>query len=345
MHRSLPRLAALAAAGIFLIAAYHHTNTVSVMTLAANQFLDSLTPEQKTKATFTLEDAERENWFFTPVPRKGLPLREMTPAQQRLATALLSAGLSQQGFIKAETIMSMEDVLRIMEKDDGERRNPGKYYFSIFGTPSDSGAWGYRVEGHHLSQNYTVANGHVVDAPSFFGSNPGEVREGPRKGVRLLAQEEDLGRALLNALDDNQKKIAIVDPVGYKEMLTSNSRKAALEGQPNGLSASKMNAKQFEMLNDLLGVYAANVPEQMETARLDLVRKAGKNIFFAWSGVAQRGGPHYYRIQAPTFLIEYDNTQNDANHIHTVWRDLTNDWGTDLLKQHYETSHRATPAL
>jgi hypothetical protein len=310
------------------------------MTLAANQFLDSLTPEQKTKAMFSFENEERQNWFFTPVPRKGLPLREMTVAQQHLATALLSAGLSQQGVIKAETIMSMEDVLRVMEKDDGERRNPGKYYFSIFGTPSETGFWGYRVEGHHLSQNYTVANGHVVDAPSFFGSNPAEVREGPRKGVRILAQEEDMGRALLNALDENQKKIAIVEKEGYKEILTSNSRKAALEGQPNGLSASKMNGNQAEMLADLLEVYASNVPDQMATARMDLVKKAGKNLYFAWSGVAERGGPHYYRIQAPTFLVEYDNTQNGANHIHTVWRDLTNDWGADLLKQHYDASHR-----
>lgn len=340
MRHSLPRIAALALAGVLLTAAYHRINTSSVMTLAAKQFLDSLTPEEKAKATFSFDDAERENWFFTPVPRKGLPLREMTVAQQHLATALLTAGLSQQGLIKAETIMSMEDVLRIMEKDDGERRNPGKYYFSIFGTPSDTGTWGYRVEGHHLSQNYTIANGHVVDAPSFFGSNPAEVREGPRKGVRLLAQEEDLGRALLMALDEGQRKTAIVEPNGYKEMLTSNSRKAALEGQPSGLSVAKMNAKQTEMLMDLLNVYADNVPEQMSTARMDMVRKAGKNIFFAWSGVAQRGGPHYYRIQAPTFPVEYDDTQNNANHIHTVWRDLTNDFGADLLKQHYDSSHR-----
>jgi hypothetical protein len=333
-------VAAIAAAAVLLTAAYHRTSTPATMTVAANQFLESLTAEQKAKATFSFEDEERQNWFFTPVPRKGLPLREMTVAQQHLATALLSAGLSQQGVIKAETIMSLEDVLRVMEKDDGERRNPGKYYFSIFGTPSETGNWGYRVEGHHISQNYTVANGHVVDAPSFFGSNPGEVREGPRKGVRVLGQEEDMGRALLNALDESQKKTAIVDKEGYKEILTTNSRKVALEGQPNGLSASKMNAKQSEMLNDLLELYASNVPEQMATARMDLVKKVGKNIYFAWSGVAERGGPHYYRIQAPTFLVEYDNTQNDANHIHTVWRDLTNDWGADLLKQHYNASHR-----
>jgi hypothetical protein len=208
------------------------------------------------------------------VPRKGLQMREMTVAQQHLATALLTTGLSQQGMIKAETIMSMEDVLRVMEKDDGEQRTPGKYYVSIFGTLSDTGTWGSRVEGHHLSQNYTISNGHVVDAPSFFGSNPSEVREGPRKGVRLVASEEDMGRALLMALDDGQRKAAIIERNGYKEMITSNARKAALDGRPNGLSASKMNAKQMEMLSDLVSVYADNVPDQLATARMDLLKKA-----------------------------------------------------------------------
>ena len=310
------------------------------MSKAANQFLDSLTDDQKKQAMFGFDDAERENWFFTPVPRKGLALRDMTVAQQHLASALLSAGLSQQGFIKAQTIMSMEDVLRIMEKDDGERRNPGKYYFSIFGKPSDAGTWGYRVEGHHLSQNYTVSNGHVVDAPSFFGSNPGEVREGPRKGVRLLAMEEDMGRDLLNALDAGQKKTAIITTDAYKEILTSNAKRATLEGKPAGLPVAKMTKPQAQMLMDLLDVYASNVPEQLAQARMAMVKQSGREVYFAWAGVAERGGPHYYRIQSPTFLVEYDNTQNNNNHVHTVWRDLANDFGQDLLKQHYDTSHR-----
>ncbi len=311
-----------------------------MMTKAANQFLDSLTDDQKKQAMFAMDDAERENWFFTPVPRKGLALRDMTVAQQHLATALLSAGLSQQGFIKAQTIMSMEDVLRIMEKDDGERRNPGKYYVSIFGKPSETGTWGYRVEGHHLSQNYTVANGHVVDAPSFFGSNPGEVREGPRKGVRLLAAEEDMGRDLLNALDAGQKKTAIIATDAYKEILTSNAKRASLEGKPQGLPVSKMTKAQAQMLTDLLDVYAGNVPEQMAEARMAMVKQAGRDLYFAWAGVAERGGPHYYRIQSPTFLVEYDNTQNNNNHVHTVWRDFGNDFGQDLMKQHYDSNHR-----
>jgi hypothetical protein len=321
------------------MSAYHRTDSVSVITLAANHFLDSLTPEQKAIAMISFESDERQNWFYTPVPRKGLQLREMSPYQKRLATALLAAGLSQQGFIKAETIMSLEDVLRIAEKDDGERRNPEKYYFSIFGTPSDSKPWGYRVEGHHVSQNYTVVGGKIVDTPSFFGSNPREVLVGPRKGLRVLAQEEDAGRAFMESLNADQQKTATVDKEAYKDILTTNSRQAALKGQPSGLSATQLNDKQFGLLTDLLNMYADNMPEQMAMARMQRVKAAGKNIYFAWAGVVEKGGPHYYRVQSPTFLVEYDCTQDKANHIHSVWRDFNGDFGMDVLKQHYQTSH------
>jgi hypothetical protein len=324
---------------VLLTSAYYRVNSSTVMTLAAQHFLASLTPEQRAQATFPFQDDERQNWHFIPKERKGLPLLSMEPQQKALAHALLSAGLSQQGYIKAVSIMSLEDVLRIMENDDGNRRNPQKYYFSIFGEPSDTGTWGYRVEGHHLSQNFTVVNGKIADTPSFFGSNPAEVREGPRKGLRVLAAEEDLARDLLEALTPEQKKVAIVDATAYPDILTAASRKAALKGQPSGLSAAKMTKKQVDLLQTLLSDYAANVPEQLAQTRLEHIRKAGTNLFFAWAGVEQRGGPHYYRIQAPTFLIEYDNTQNGANHIHSVWRDYNGDFGLDLLAQHYEQNH------
>ena len=321
------------------MSAYHRVDSVSVITQAANHFLDSLTPEQKAVAMISFDSDERQNWFYTPVPRKGLQLREMSPYQKRLATALLASGLSQQGFIKAETIMSLEDVLRSLEKDDGERRNPEKYYFSIFGAPSDSKPWGFRVEGHHVSQNFTIMGGKVADTPSFFGSNPREVLQGPRKGLRVLAQEEDLGRKLMESLTADQQKTAIVDPQAYKDILTTNSRQAALKGQPSGLAASGMNDQQFGLLMDLLGMYADNMPEPMAQARMERVKAAGKNIYFAWAGVVERGGPHYYRVQSPSFLVEYDCTQDKANHIHSVWRDFNGDWGMDVLKEHYQMSH------
>lgn len=333
------RLAALAIGALMLTSAYYRINASTVMTQAAQHFLASLTAEQRAKAAFTFQEDERLNWHYIPKERKGLPLLEMTMAQKALAHALLSAGLSQQGYIKAVTIMSLDDVLRIMENDDGNRRNPEKYYFSVFGEPSDTGTWGFRVEGHHLSQNFTVVNGKVADTPSFFGANPAEVREGPRKGLRTLAAEEDLGRDLMESLTPEEKKVAIVTPDAYKDILTEASRKAALAGQPSGLSAAKMTKKQVELLQTLISSYAQNVPEQLAQARMEHLKKAGTNVFFAWAGVEERGGPHYYRIQTPTFLIEYDNTQNNANHIHSVWRDFNGDFGLDLLAEHYQASH------
>ncbi len=333
------RLIAITIGALLLTSAYYRIHSSTVMTLAAQHFLASLTAEQRAQASFPFQDDERQNWHFIPKERKGLPLLDMQPHQKALAHALLAAGLSQQGYIKAVSIMSLEDVLRIMEKDDGNRRNPQKYYFSIFGEPSDTGTWGYRVEGHHLSQNFTVVNGKIADTPSFFGSNPAEVREGPRKGMRVLAAEEDLARDLLESLSAEQKKIAIVTDKAYPDILTMASRKAALEGQPSGLSAAKMTKKQFDLLQTLLSDYANNVPDQLAQTREEHIKKAGTNMFFAWAGAEQRGGPHYYRIQAPTFLIEYDNTQNDANHIHSVWRDYHGDFGLDLLAMHYQQSH------
>ncbi len=339
MKASKLRLLATGMGIVLLTSAYYQTHSASIMAESATAFLNSLTPEQRAQATFDFKDDQRFDWHFIPKPRKGLPLKEMAPFQKHLAHALLSAGLSQRGYIKASTIMSLEDVLRIMEKDDGVRRNPEGYFFSIFGQPSDKGTWGYRVEGHHLSQNFTVVNGKIAGSPSFFGTNPAMVPDGPRKGLRVLAREEDLGRDLIHALTPDQKKIAIVDKEAYKDIFTMASRKAALTGQPNGLQVSKMTAKQRQLLQELLDEYCYNMPDQLAQSREDEIKRAGDNVYFAWAGPEEKGDPHYYRIQAPTFLVEYDDTQNGANHIHSVWRDYEGDFGLDLLKQHYETSH------
>ncbi len=329
----------IAAMGIVLLtSAYYRIHSAALMTDTAKNFLASLTPEQKAKVAFRFEDDERFDWHFIPKERKGLPFREMQPYQKHLASALLNAGLSQRGYQKASTIMSLEDVLRKLENDDGERRNPEKYYFSIFGEPSEKGTWGYRVEGHHVSLNFTLANGVVAASPNFFGANPAEVRQGPRAGLRVLAREEDLGRELLTALTPEQKAVAIVSKQAYKDILTLASRQAALEGRPNGLLASKMNAHQRDLLAKLLDEYVYDFPDDIAQARLDKVKKAGTNLYFAWAGVEERGGPHYYRIQSPAFLIEFDNTQNNNNHIHSVWRDYQGDFGRDLLKEHYTST-------
>jgi hypothetical protein len=344
-RRSLLKSGA-AAAGTGLLLHHHHAHAEpapaaagSLLLETANRFLAALDNEQRAKATFPFDSDERLNWHFIPKVRKGLPLREMTPYQKHLASALLSAGLSQTGYIKAVTIMSLEDVLKTLENASDEYRNPEKYFFSIFGVPSATDPWGYRVEGHHLSQNYTIVNGKVTDAPSFFGANPAEVRQGPRKGLRTLAAEDDLGFELIQSLDAPQRKIAVVDPTAYKDILTAASRKAALTGQPSGFSAANMNTKQFDALRALLHEYAHNVPGSLTERRTDQIAKAGKEVFFAWSGGIDRGSPHYYRVHAPSFLIEFDDTQNNANHIHSVWRDFNGDFGADLLKQHYDSHH------
>jgi hypothetical protein len=326
------------------------TPVASLMAECANRLLNALDANQRSKATFAFDTGERKNWHFIPndtaiavdslKQRTGLSLREMSAFQKHLASGLLAAGLSQVGYIKAVTIMSLEDELKRMERDTGAHRNPEHYYVSIFGTPSNDGAWGYRIEGHHLSQNYTIVKGRVIDGPSFFGANPAEVRQGSRRGLRTLAAEDDLGMQLISALDEPSRKIAIVNSTAYPEILTGASRKAALKGQPSGLPASKMNRTQFDALVSLMEEYARNVPDELAEARIAQLNKAGREIHFAWSGGINRGDPHYYRVQTPYFLIELDDTQDDANHVHSVWRDFQGDFGEDLLQQHYRASHK-----
>lgn len=338
--RFIHLLMAAAAVASLVAAAYYRSQSVAIITDAARTFLASLTAEQRAQAMFDIKDDERMNWFYTPVPRKGLPMRDMGTGQRKLALALLSAGLSQRGMIKATSIMSLEDVLILQEIGGSQwRRDPDGYFFSIFGEPSEAGVWGFRVEGHHVSQNFTIVDGKVVDSPSFFGTNPAEVKSGPRKGMRVLAREEDLARALLHALTPQQQSVAILNKTAPPDLLTENSRKAALKGQPGGIQVSALNAKQKELLHELLDEYCYNVPDTLAEAREEQIRKAGNRLWFAWMGGTERGQPHYYRIQTPGFLIEYDNTQDDTNHIHSVWRDWSGDFGADLLAEHYKTSH------
>lgn len=348
MTQQRGRLAAAAALMISLAFAYNRTQTVPLMSETANAWLASLTREQRAKATFPFDDERRFFWHYIPSPdieqrfghpRWGLTLGEMTPEQKHLASALLSAGLSRSGFIKATTIMSLEEILRVMENDSGRRRDPDKYHFSIFGTPSEKGVWGYRIEGHHVSLHFTIVDGKLAASPTFFGANPALVKQGPRQGLRALAREEDLARDLLASLTPEQRRVAIVSAQAYKDILTAADRKAALEGQPSGLSAAKLNARQRELLEKLVAEYAGNMPPEIAEARMKQLQQAGANVYFAWAGAVERGGPHYYRIQTPKFLIEYDNTQNDANHIHSVWRDFDGDFGLDLLQEHYQSSH------
>ena len=331
----------LASVGIVaLTAAYYRINSPSIMADAAKAFLASLPPDQKERASFSFTDEERFNWHFIPRVRKGLAFREMAPGPRQLAHALLAAGLSQQGVIKADTVMSLDQVLKEIEVNPTNERDPEKYYFSIFGEPSETGTWAYRVEGHHLALNFTIVKGRVASTPSFFGANPAEVKGTARSGLRTLKREEDLGRDLIKSLTDTQRTIAIVDKDAYKDIITMASRKAAIEGKPSGLPFAKLTAKQRELLDALVAEYANDFPAPIADARLEQYHKSQSGLYFAWAGGIEKGDPHYYRIQTPVFLIEYDDTQNGANHIHSVWRDYEGDFGVDLLGEHYQTSHK-----
>jgi len=353
LHSPRVYLAAILIAAAAIGSTIAAERSSSTMATAATRFLGALTPEQRQQATFAFGADERMHWHFIPTemfPRKGLTIKEMTEPQRKLAHDLLKAGLSQRGYLTASSIMELETVLGALEAAQRPAaaqpprtaplvRDTERYFFSVFGTPSPKDTWGWRVEGHHVSLQFTVVNGTLVAAsPSFFGSNPAEVREGPKKGLRILGAEEDAARALLESLDASQRTKAIFDATAPGDMLTmANVNITPLS--PTGLAAESMTAAQRDLLMKLVDVYAGKMAPDIAADRLARLKKAGvEKIGFAWAGETERGKKHYYRVQGPSFLIEYDNTQNDGNHIHSVWRDFDGDFGRDLLREHLKSS-------
>jgi hypothetical protein len=310
------------------------------MAHAATTFLAALDPAQRPLATYPLTDAERENWNFVPLARHGVPIKKLTTDQQALGLALLRTGLSHTGMARAHAIMALELVLKELEKDTKGRRDPTLYYLTIFGEPSATKSWGWRFEGHHLSFNFTVVDGrHVFFAPSFIGSNPAEVRSGPRRGERALAEEEDLGHALLHSLDARQRQAAIFAPDALKEIVTTNKRRVD-PPQPVGIAAAQLTPAQREKLVALIQLYLARWRPELAGETFAKITAAGlEQVTFGWAGKTDRSGARYYRIQGPTFLIEFDNFQNQANHIHTTVREFKGDFGHDLLAEHYARDH------
>lgn len=310
------------------------------MLSAAKRFLATLDDPARSKALLPFASEERFNWHFVPKERAGLPYKQMTDAQQRAARDLLRASLSQPGFEKVSTIRRLEDTLREIEKGAGPIRDTELFYFTVFGEPSERGPWAWRYEGHHVSLHWTMIDGRVIaSTPQFLGSNPAEVREGPLKGTRVLRVEEDLGRELVRSLTPEQRAQAVLSDRAPADILTSNQRKAAIQDDL-GIAYSALTPSQQGVLQTLIQEYAAVQRPEVARARLERLRAAGmERIKFAWMGGLEKGQGHYYRIQGPTFLIEYDNTQNNANHIHTVWRDFQGDFGLDLLAEHYR-AHR-----
>lgn len=305
---------------------------------AARAFLASLDADRRSKASFAFDDDSRFEFRYTPRARAGLPLKEMTPEQRDRAHALLKTGLSMRGYTRATTIIDLENVLRAIEKPrsgGGIVRDPELYYVSIYGDPGGT-PWGWKFEGHHISVNFTLVDGQpAVFAPSFFGANPAIVRDGPKAGTRALREEEESARALLGLLTDDQKRRVRFSETAPRDMFTAENR-VADRLDPVGLAYRDMTPPQRRALEALIDVYLGRVSPDLAAARLEALKTAGMDaITFAWAGEFEPGGPHYYRVQGPTFLIEYDNVQNGANHIHSVWRDFDGDFGRDLLREHY----------
>jgi hypothetical protein len=315
------------------------------MAAAATVFLETLDGDQRAQASLPFGGDERYQWAYTPGPRGGLLLKAMTAAQRSAALRLFDAGLSARGAATAQQIITHEAILRETERIEqimsGEDRDPELYYFSVFGTPGGAAPWGWRVGGHHLALNFSVVGGALVSAtPLFFGANPAEVHHGPERGLRLLAAEEDLARALLASLAAEQKALAIVDPVAPADILTKNYRMADPLAVPHGIAHAGLSGEQRGHLVRLVRHYIERAAEEASVHAWARIEQAGLDaLTFAWAGPEERGQGHYYAVKGPTFLIEYDNTQNNANHIHSVWRDFAHDWDADVLADHYAHAH------
>jgi hypothetical protein len=310
----------------------------------ANRFISTLNEAQKTETVFAFDTEERYNFHFVPKERRGITFNDMSLTQQKLAFDLLKSCLGDDAFQKTNDIIQLESVLKELEKRKPEDkwRDPGNYHFTIFGTPSSKTIWGWRFEGHHISFNFSFNKKTLVaGTPGFLGSNPAIILSGPMAGKQVLKEEADRGFALLYSLSSTQIKKAIIDTVAFPDIQTLNKRNAMM-GKPVGIRYSELSKEQQTLLLQLINTYVHRYKNELAEKMIADVRKGGlENIWFAWAGHTKPviGKGAYYRIQGPTIVIEYDNTQNNANHVHSVVRDLKHDFGGDLLLEHYKKGH------
>lgn len=333
----------LAIIAIMLLTANHRVaahDIAAEMNAAANLLLQTLDDDQAAAIQFQFDDELRKDWQFIPMERKGLGLKAMKPHQRGLALALVQTGLSHDGFSTAMQVMALEQVLHEMENGN-KKRDPAKYHLFLFGKPSAEATWGWRIEGHHLSISFTIVGGKEVSVvPAFFGANPGVVEaDVTLKGHRVLAKEEDLGRKLIKSFSIDQKSIAIIPGEAPSDVINGPGRDAASFASA-GLYTVDMTEPQKQLLWDLLNVYLGKFRGELADIDRKKIESQFDQVNFAWIGKIKPGEPHYYRIEGVSFKLEYDNTQNDANHIHVVWRD-NNDFGADYLKRHYEAVEHA----
>ena len=308
----------------------------------ATTFLNSLTKEQKEKTQLPFNDVSRTTWHFFPgtmYQRAGIQLGELNTKQKELLFKLLRAHLSETGYNKTLKIIDLENVLLEME-GNADFRDSNKYTVAFYGNPDKDSLWAWSFEGHHLSLNFSILNKNKISiAPRFMGASPATIKEGKRKGERILAHEEDYGLQLINALSEDQKKKAIFQKTAYPEIVTFNAS-AVTPLKIVGIRTGDLTNTQKKILTTLLYEYLSTMSKELAEKRMEnLKSEEFDDIRFGWAGETESGKPHYYRIQGKTFLVEFDNTQNNANHIHLVWRDFNGDFGRDLIKEHYEHSH------
>jgi hypothetical protein len=318
----------------------------TAMARAAAAFLAALDAGQRRAATFPFAQDERMNWHYIPRSRSGVAFKEMSAAGRSAAHELIKVSLSSAGYAKAVNVIRLEEVLRQLETFGGLLRDPEKYYVSVFGTPDAAGSWGWRLEGHHLSLNFSLVPGRAVSVtPAFFGANPADVPSGPHRGLRTLADEQDLAFALARGVDPNLRSRLVIAADSPGDIVSGPGRADSLK-TPAGVALGELGAEQRTLALRLIETYARNMRSDVADEALRRLHEAGaENVRFAWAGPIDPRQPHYYRLHGPTVLIEYDNSQNRANHIHSVWHDPRNDFGVDPLRAHYERDHRSEARL
>lgn len=306
------------------------------MARAAQDFLAALSGEQRQRARMDYDDPSRLDWHYVPRERPGVALGELDPSGRSAAFELLDSALSERGRRKVEGILILEGVLRELERS--ERRDPGRYHLAVFGEPGPDAAWGWRLEGHHLSLNFSALAGEISVTPAFLGAQPAAARGGEHEGLRVLGVEEDLARGLIQSLSDEQRDSALRQGRPPADIAFGPGRELALPSE--GLPASEMTEEQESQLLALIREYARNLTEVAAEAELARIQAQGMDsIVFLWIGETAPGRPHYWRIHGPTFVIEWDNVQAGGNHVHSVWRDRERDFGADLLARHRQEEH------
>ena len=307
------------------------------MRSAAAAVLRALDEPQRLLAARPFSDDAARRWLeYRPRQRPGACLADLSGPARKAAHRLLATALSEHAYAQAMTIIALEEVL---DRREGWQRgrHSGDYWVSVYGDPAGDEPWSWRFEGHHLSVTMTVQGDEVSPAPVFLGANPHQVSYAGRPVSRPLAPEEDLARALLDALGPQARAAAVVAAQAPGDIRTGTSPRAQESIEPFGIAASQLGATPRAVLAELVALYLDRL--RPELAASESARLAGGELYFAWEGPLVPGTRHYYRVQGDDLLIEYDNTTGDGNHVHTVLRRPRSDFGADVLAAHYRQEH------